>query len=702
MSQAVASGKSVIKVKLLRAGKVIRSYKISADVFTIGTAEGCNIRAGGDPNVRPNHASIYVDDGDLTLVPEPEAVVFLNEQSVDFAVIGANDIIRIGKLTIQVELVESMTSMPPARRTSAPPARSSVAAGHPSMPAASPILPRPSVMPQSTAPAVALPRPSVSPARPLSKPSVPMARPVVSRAPVQVVSLPQAPAPAPMELPPLDISFDTGAHSALVDEDDTDRVSVPPKHELADAAVDAPAVDSFDGVDPDYFYGDDDDDFDDAFDLTSLLMEDRPAAPPGPTEPYSVAYIVRVVDGRIAQSFGVTPGSAYQTFDKELTCFIEVDKKDKGGKNNKLFLKAGPSVLGELWIGGQKQELNERTDPFQTEMADGDRALLTGLGGIYKIDVYRPPLAPRTTPFFAVSGRTMPAVIVLALAFHGVAAYALRYVDTSKIGDLTTTEAEVFAEVKLDKLDEPKPAEEVVQELPKEDAAAIAERAPNVSQKTMKKRVTETEQRVQSVNNLLNVLSRGSGKPGESNKLKDQISNIDAVRSASGASSSFSIAGAIASLPGGEVNIARSGGGGSISTLSGDDVAGKGTEVASVGTGKRSGTVRGKVTKMSSGAKIGGSLSQEDVLRVINSNINAIQACYERALMSNPTLSGRIAMDWTVSSSGTVKDVRVRSSTMGNPQVADCMSEKIKRWKFPRPKGGEAQITFPFLFRSGS
>ncbi len=755
MTQAEGSGKSVIKVKLLRAGKVIRSYKIRSDVFTIGTAEGCNIRAGGDPNVRPLHASIYVDEGELTLVPEPDAVVYMNEQAVDFAVPGPGDVIQIGKLTIQVEIVESLNSVPPAARTSAGPSGARrtvppVRLPKPSMPPASkvpsiapvrPTMSQPSTSlprPSSKAPASpVLPRPSSAPLPPVSEPSptlpkpsgaplaearksVPMAKPQVKTPPTPAPS----PAQPPMELPPLDISFEPGPGLPDTDEDDTDRISVPPKHSSEPAAdvsafqsADASAPESadadrgfedmpnaFEELDPDYFYGDDDDDFEDAFDLTSMLMSDRPASPPGPTEPYSVAYIVRVVDGAVAQSVGVTPGADYSTFDKEISCYIEVDKKDKEGKNNRLFLIAAPSVVGEIWVGGQKRELSDRTEPYKVELRDGDRAVLSGLGGIYKVDVYRPPLAPRKTPLLAVSARTLIAVIVLALAFHGAAAYALRYVNMSKAGDVAAQEEEVFAEVKLDKAEEPKPVEEVVQEAPKQNAAEIAERAPNVSQRTIKKRVKDTEQRTrtQSVNNLLNVLSRGSGKPGESNKLKDMVSNIDAVRSASGAASSFSIAGAIASLPGSGVNIARSGGGGSISTLSGDDVAGKGSDVGKVGKAKKSGKVRGKVTKMSSGAKIGGSLSQEDVLRVINSNIHAIQACYERALMSTPTLSGRIAMDWTVSSSGSVKNVRVRSSTMGNPKVADCMSAQIKRWKFPRPKGGEAQITFPFLFRSGS
>ena len=89
-------------------------------------------------------------------------------------------------------------------------------------------------------------------------------------------------------------------------------------------------------------------------------------------------------------------------------------------------------------------------------------------------------------------------------------------------------------------------------------------------------------------------------------------------------------------------------------------------------------------------------------LRIAGVELSNYPYDYERALMQKPTLSGRIAFDWTVSKTGSVKGVRVRSSTLGSPQVATCISKLIKRWKFPRPKGGEALITFPFLFRVGS
>ena len=110
--------------------------------------------------------------------------------------------------------------------------------------------------------------------------------------------------------------------------------------------------------------------------------------------------------------------------------------------------------------------------------------------------------------------------------------------------------------------------------------------------------------------------------------------------------------------------------------------------------------VRGAVTKLTSSAKVTGSLSREDVSRVVNEHSNQLIACYEKVLIADPGLAGKITLDWTVKMDGLVKDVRVASSTLSNPKVAVCVVDAVKGWKFPKPVGGEALISYPFLFRS--
>jgi hypothetical protein len=765
LTEAHEIGKGVIKVRLLRAGRVLRSYKVRSDIFTIGTDPDSTIRAAGDPGVKPKHAAIYIDEGGLTLVPEPGAPVLLNGQPIDFAVPSPEDIIKIGKLTLQVELSETYETIPPIGRRSTSPPLHRPSQSAPASPKAQeitriakpsqekstvqdrPTRPQPSQAPLSSAP----PKKQVSaPPRSSRSPVTSRARKMGgSQAPLPAPSLPPEPEPLPVStmpsaapLPNKPSGQPAAPYTASkAPEKTTEKMTPPPLYSPEDsisieldlsgdddetalysmpdglvsqttpsvipAPPDSPPMVSsqtpsqgFADIDPDYFFGEEDEEtFEESFSLANQLLTQRRIPVKGPKEPYSVAHVIRVVDNRVVDAFGVVPDTPYRTVDGELSCYI--DQQDKAG-SSRLIIETGPTVSGEFWIKGEKRILTASPSPFKAQMRDGDAALLQGMGGLYKIEVYRPPLAPKAGQLFSISYPMLATVIVLALILHAAVAYSLKYIELDRIGDISAEEEEIFAEVIMEKPDTPKTPEEQIQEEEVQDAKSIAERAPKVSQRTIRKRIKNTaKQQKKQVSSLLNVLSAGSGKAGKSGKLKDLISNIDAVAT-KGSGSSFSIAGAIASLPGKGVNIARSGGGGAISTLSGDDVAGKETGIASLGKGKRKGKVRGKVTKMSSGARIGGSLSREDVLRVINSHIHAIQACYEKALMGNPALSGRIAMDWTVATTGRVKSVRVRSSTVGSPKVANCISGVIKRWKFPQPKGGEANITFPFLFRSGS
>jgi hypothetical protein len=155
----------------------------------------------------------------------------------------------------------------------------------------------------------------------------------------------------------------------------------------------------------------------------------------------------------------------------------------------------------------------------------------------------------------------------------------------------------------------------------------------------------------------------------------------------------FNISGLIGDLP--TVNVDRAST--SVVTKGGGQL---GTKQLTQLQASQKGPVRGQVTKLTSSAKVTGSLSREDVTRVVNEHSNQLSACYEKVLLQDPGLAGKITLDWTVKLDGLVKDVRVASSTLSNPKVAVCVVDAVKGWKFPKPVGGEALISYPFLFRS--
>jgi len=201
--------------------------------------------------------------------------------------------------------------------------------------------------------------------------------------------------------------------------------------------------------------------------------------------------------------------------------------------------------------------------------------------------------------------------------------------------------------------------------------------------------------------NLVSALT--SPVQGEGKTLKEVVSNIDAPNTGS-RSAAFKVGGTLAGIEGGGVNIA-SGGGGDLGTLGGDSAAIRASGKLGAREGKEEkgkGKVRGKVQSLKALAKVEGSLSRGEVQEVINKNLGKIQGCYERALLNKPTLGGKLTFEWTVATSGSVSDAREQSSTLNDQGVSKCILGVIKGMKFPKPKGGEVTIRYPFVFQTQS
>jgi len=93
-------------------------------------------------------------------------------------------------------------------------------------------------------------------------------------------------------------------------------------------------------------------------------------------------------------------------------------------------------------------------------------------------------------------------------------------------------------------------------------------------------------------------------------------------------------------------------------------------------------------------------LSQKEIMAVVNRNISQIQQCYERSLLDNSSLSGRMEFEWTISAQGKVSGVSVkRSDISGGENLGSCVIGVIQKMKFPSASNGQsttATIGFPF------
>lgn len=185
-----------------------------------------------------------------------------------------------------------------------------------------------------------------------------------------------------------------------------------------------------------------------------------------------------------------------------------------------------------------------------------------------------------------------------------------------------------------------------------------------------------------------------------SSTLREAIGSIDAAASSGGANAVFRVAGPVGQLPGGAVRIGRAGGGGGgpIETRDLNQVT-KGGAIGGVGPVQGTRNVRGRVS--GAGSRLGGqgTIDRAAVQRVILSHQGQIAACYERALLRDPALAGRVVMAWSITPSGGVGNVSVGQSSLSNSAVTSCISAAIRGWRFPQPQGGSVTVTFPYVFR---
>lgn len=96
--------------------------------------------------------------------------------------------------------------------------------------------------------------------------------------------------------------------------------------------------------------------------------------------------------------------------------------------------------------------------------------------------------------------------------------------------------------------------------------------------------------------------------------------------------------------------------------------------------------------------EIKGQVSREKIARVLDAQHREMLACYESALRTEPDLEGTLILEWVIQPQGRVGRIRQKPSTLPNPAVARCIMRKLKGWRFPKPRGGEAVVTAPFLF----
>jgi hypothetical protein len=103
--------------------------------------------------------------------------------------------------------------------------------------------------------------------------------------------------------------------------------------------------------------------------------------------------------------------------------------------------------------------------------------------------------------------------------------------------------------------------------------------------------------------------------------------------------------------------------------------------------------------RIASGPPVTNYIPPEIIMRPVRKRIGCMRQCFEAGLAKQPTLGGRIAFQFVVEGDGWVRNVKVRESELGAPDVEECMRTELVGLEYPAPAGGQRiTVVYPMVF----
>ncbi|HEX7481799.1 MAG TPA: AgmX/PglI C-terminal domain-containing protein [Polyangiales bacterium] len=163
------------------------------------------------------------------------------------------------------------------------------------------------------------------------------------------------------------------------------------------------------------------------------------------------------------------------------------------------------------------------------------------------------------------------------------------------------------------------------------------------------------------------------------------------------------------------IGVAKAGSGGDLRTrgggATGSGVGGLGGLARKEGTTGAVGeggavaerVVHGKVQAQEADMSGAGDFDANMVVQTIKTRLRSIQMCYEQQLRRNPSLAGKVTIEFTIEMRGNVTGVRVKENSTNDPAVGACVADTVGRFRFnPGPQGGSVTFSYPFVFAPSS
>jgi hypothetical protein len=301
---------------------------------------------------------------------------------------------------------------------------------------------------------------------------------------------------------------------------------------------------------------------------------------------------------------------------------------------------------------------------------------------------------PRLTKLMVVLAGVSVAVHLVVFAILGLASLVRRdFIADKKEGR--------FARIALKEIEleppAPPPKHEKKKPKPERTQTASTEPTPRSNTPHIPRSRAPSTPQTQSAATAQKLLSALGGlSAGPKPMSATAMSNLAAVGPVHGGG--FKVSGAIGKLPGDSLRLAAAGSGiGRLDTKSANDV---GKNLGKVLGRGPTGQVRAQVSARPNLMKVEGHLDRGEIQKVINAHIHELQGCFERQLIMNPNLAGKVTFEWVIGLGGAVNVVKIKASSLSSNEATSCMQAAIRRWQFPAPSGGQVTVIYPIALAS--
>ena len=105
-----------------------------------------------------------------------------------------------------------------------------------------------------------------------------------------------------------------------------------------------------------------------------------------------------------------------------------------------------------------------------------------------------------------------------------------------------------------------------------------------------------------------------------------------------------------------------------------------------------------RIGQVSGSKEAMGARSEESLRKVLMDNMGRLQYIYENHLKTNPDISGKVDVEVTINSDGTVSGVNILKSDIPLTSLQNQILDAVRRWRYDPITSGSMKVVYPVVF----